>query len=92
MSNNNQKFNLTVAPMYTNDNGNLTSIPVTPSMFDAIQEIKVGGKFFLKANKAKTHDKSPDFYLEYMSPEKLASFKNEQNKARASGARNNDSL
>ena len=77
MSNNN-KYNLTVAPLFTNNSGNLTSIPITPAIFDAIQQLKVGGKLLVKPNKSKSHDRSPDFYLEYMSPEKIAAFKAEQ--------------
>lgn len=72
---NNKKFNLTLAPMYRLQSGMLGSIIVTPSMYDAIQQVKVGGKFFVKDNKGKTGDKSPDFYLEYMSPEQIQEFK-----------------
>jgi hypothetical protein len=49
-------------------------------MYDAIQKIKVGGKFFVKQNKVKHDDRSPDLYLEYMSPERLAAFKAERQK------------
>jgi hypothetical protein len=79
--NNNKKYNTTIAPLYISEtNGLISSIVITPAMYDAIQTVKVGGKFFVKNNKSKHNDTSPDLYLEYMSPERLSEFKNNAQK------------
>lgn len=85
-NNNKKEFNVTLSPFYHLTNGQLGSIVITPQMFDALQKVKVGGKLFFKPNRSKNEDSAsstPDYYLEYMTPERLNSFKKERQEAEA---------
>ena len=73
---NNKKYNLTLSPMYkAGKNDNFISIEITPAIFDALQNIEIGGKLFFKQTKQKKTDKSPDAYLEYISKDEVDRFK-----------------
>jgi hypothetical protein len=76
----NKKYNVTVAPMYSTSTGNYMSITITPGMFDDIQKLEIGGKLFMKVNKNKKGEKSPDAYLEYLDKSEVERFNNSRAK------------
>lgn len=75
MSNaNNSKFPTSITGLYPPYNGDLDSVnlevKVSPAVYDKLQEIKVGGKLYLKRAKTK-QDGKPVAFLEYRSPEEM---------------------
>jgi hypothetical protein len=74
-----KEFNLTLAPMWDTKNGNAFSIEIGPEHYDALQQVEVGGKLFLKRlpEERRKSENSPNAYLEYVSKEEVAKFKAE---------------
>lgn len=65
-------FNLRVAWLRYTKAGNMTSAVITKEMYDAVQQIEEGGRFFIKIM---TDKEGKEFgVLEYMSKEKVAEF------------------
>jgi hypothetical protein len=87
-----KKFNTTIVPLWTTQNGNMFSMVVGPEHFDALQQVEIGGKLFIKMlpEDRRKSEKSPNAYLEYVSKEDVAKYK-EQTKGRTSRG-NTDSL
>ncbi len=71
----NPKFNETLARAYVTTKGDFMSVDVDSEIFDALQKVEIGGRLSLKIMKAKAHDKSPDAYFEYMTPQKVKGLK-----------------
>jgi hypothetical protein len=61
-----KKYNDTISPFYT--------VGKEKENYDALQKVKIGGKLFLKRNRHKVQAKSPDAYLEYITPEEVAAY------------------
>lgn len=76
----NKEFNLSVTPLWYNTNGNLRGLVVDKAVYDAIQKVEVGGKLFVKFLEKKKDKKSPDAYIEYITPSKLAEARERLNK------------
>jgi hypothetical protein len=76
----NKKYNLTIAPLWFTKNGkHMMSIAIGEEQFDGVQQIREGGKLFIKLNtNKKPGTNSPDGWVEYMTPEKVAEFSSQQ--------------
>lgn len=79
MANENKKFPLTVAGLYTTTGSNSRSAILTQENVDkacAAIQAAVGGKLAVKATRAETKaakgDKFPDYFLEAVTPDLLA--------------------
>lgn len=72
-----QEFNLTIAPLWAKESGNLFGMKIEADHYDALQQVEVGGVFAVKFLKEKSRksDKSPNAYLEYITPAKWEEYK-----------------
>lgn len=69
-------FNLTLAPLWNTKNGaGFISIEIKDEQFDAIQQVRKGGKLLVKFAPQAATENSPNAYLEYLTPEKIKSFR-----------------
>lgn len=72
-----KKFNLTLSRAFK-IKGGVWSADIGPAEFDALQQVKLGGKLVYRELKEESRksDKSPHGYFEYMTPEEVRAFKN----------------
>lgn len=72
-----KKFNLTLSRAFK-IKGGVWSADIGPAEFDALQQVKLGGKLVYRELKEESRksDKSPHGYFEYMTPEEVQAFKN----------------
>lgn len=83
-------YNLRLAWLKPTKNGNMTSKSIDDDMYDAIQQIEPGGKFFIK----QLTDEDGEEYaaLEYMSKDKVDAYKASLPPLETKGSSDNDSL
>jgi len=74
-------YNLSISPLWYNQRGNLRGLVVDKEVYDAIQKVEIGGKLLIKFLDGKKGEKTPDAYLEYLTPAKLAALRTEFNAA-----------
>lgn len=72
-----KKYNTTITGLWLTKAENMLSMPLSEKDFANIAAVQQGGKLFIKRNKFKKHDRSPDFYLEAISKEEVERFDNE---------------
>ena len=84
-----KKFNLSVSPLKRSRNGHLSWL-VTEETIAKLQEIEIGGRLMIKMvpEDRKKNERSPDAYLEVISPEDVRKFREENPPATTA----NDSL
>lgn len=65
------EYNLGVASLWEWSNGSLGSMEVDAKVFDALQQVQIGGRLVVREATSRKTDKSPTHYLEYIEPGKM---------------------
>ncbi len=74
-----KKYNLSLSRAFK-IKGGAWSADIGPEEFDAIQQVKIGGRLVYRElqEKSRKSDKSPHGYFQYMTPEEVKAFKQAQ--------------
>lgn len=70
-------YNESIAPLFLTRDGKgytMGAIPVKKEMLEILSRVKEGGQFMVRVNKFKKSDKSPDAYLDYVTPERVRAY------------------
>jgi hypothetical protein len=96
-TNSDRKYNTTLAGLYQTKNGNMYSLVIDPRNYDALTNIEVGGKLFVRFLTDETKEKfeakgkkPPAAFLEYIDAKTVAEDEAAY-KARSGGGRSNSS-
>lgn len=68
-----KEFNPSISPLYRRESGSLVSLVVNDAILAELAKVQLGGKLsirFLK-EESKKSDKTPDAYLDYVTPERM---------------------
>lgn len=94
-----KKYNQTLAGLFESKAGNLYSLVLDPRNYEALTNIEVGGKIFVRylteETKAKIEakgKKAPTAFLEYMDPKTVAESDAEYKSRATSGGGNGDDI
>lgn len=86
---NKSKFNSTITGMYeTKRGGEYLSLKLSEKDVDVLQNsAEIGARLYMKVNKHRKNDKSPEFYLEVMSAEDVKRFESDRDSSNSSNDR-----
>lgn len=74
-----KKYNLSLARAFK-IKGGVWSADIGPAEYDAIQQVKLGGRLVYRELKEESRksEKSPHGYFQYMTPEEVKAFKSQK--------------